>query len=64
MAREDFRILSAGKKRLALGKARISSEITGDRAEVSFGVLHFGDHNVVGGIREYRGEESYSYNFV
>ena len=57
--REDFRILSAGKKRLALGAARITSLITGDAAEVSFGVLHFGDHNVVGGIREYRGEESY-----
>ena len=57
--REEFRILSAGKKRLALGRARIASRITGDTAQVSFGVLHFGDHNVIGGIRESRGEEPY-----
>jgi len=57
--REEYRLLSAGKKRLALGSARIVSGITGDSASVSFGVLHFGDHNVTGGIREYRGEESY-----
>ncbi|GAB4361916.1 MAG: DUF3536 domain-containing protein [Deltaproteobacteria bacterium] len=57
--REDYRILSSGKKRLGLGHARIVSEITGESAEVSFGVLHFGDHNVIGGIREFRGEEAY-----
>jgi len=59
VAREDFQVLSAGKKRLVLGHAKIDSEITGDSAKVSFGVLHFGDHNVVGGIREYGGEDAY-----
>ncbi len=57
--RQEYRLLPAGKKRLALGRARITSEITGDSADVSFGVLHFGDHNVSGGIREYRGEDAF-----
>jgi len=57
--REDYRLLPAGKKRLALGRAKITSEITGESADVTFGVLHFGDHNVSGGIRAYQGEEAY-----
>jgi alpha-amylase/alpha-mannosidase (GH57 family) len=57
--REEYRLLPAGKKRLALGRARITSEITRESADVTFGVLHFGDHNVSGGIREFRGQESY-----
>jgi alpha-amylase/alpha-mannosidase (GH57 family) len=57
--REDYRLFPAGKKRLALGRARITSEITRESADVTFGVLHFGDHNVSGGIREFQGEEVY-----
>jgi len=57
--REEYRLLPAGKKRLALGRVRITSEITRETADVTFGVLHFGDHNVSGGIREFRGKESY-----
>ncbi len=57
--REEYRLLPAGKKRLALGRARITSEITRESADVTFGVLHFGDHNVSGGIREFRGEEAF-----
>lgn len=57
--REDFRLLPSGKKRLALGRARIASKITKESAVVTFGVLHFGDHNVSGGIREYQGKEAF-----
>ncbi|MGB3399029.1 MAG: DUF3536 domain-containing protein [Candidatus Deferrimicrobiaceae bacterium] len=57
--REDFRLLPAGRKRLALGRAKITSEITRESADVTFGVLHFGDHNVSGGIRAYQGEKAY-----
>jgi alpha-amylase/alpha-mannosidase (GH57 family) len=57
--REDFRVLPAGKKRLAVGRARIASGITRESGRVTFGVLHFGDHNVSGGIREFQGTESY-----
>ena len=57
--REEYRLLPAGKKRLALGRMKITSEITRESADVTFGVLHFGDHNVSGGIREFQGKEAY-----
>ncbi len=57
--REDFRLLPSGKKRFVLGRATITSNITQESVRVTFGVLHFGDHNVSGGIREYQGEEAY-----
>jgi alpha-amylase/alpha-mannosidase (GH57 family) len=60
VSREDYRQLSAGKMRLALGRAFVRSEILGESEHVSFGVLHLGDHNVTGGVRGFHGEEAYS----
>ncbi len=60
IAREDFRLLSSGRSRLALGRARIRSLIDRDSATVSFGVFHLGDHNVSGGARSYQNEEAYA----
>jgi Domain of unknown function (DUF3536) len=57
--REDFRVQTAGRMKLLLGRARVTSEITRESAYISFGLLHLGDHNVSGGIRDYRGEEAY-----
>jgi alpha-amylase/alpha-mannosidase (GH57 family) len=57
--REDFRVQTAGRTKLLLGRARVTSEITRKSAFVSFGLLHLGDHNVSGGIREFRDEEAY-----
>jgi alpha-amylase/alpha-mannosidase (GH57 family) len=57
--REDFRVIQEGKARLALGRAVITSRITGESTKLSFGVLHLGDQNVSGGVRAYRGEEAY-----
>ncbi len=57
--REDYRVLNEGRTRVALGRARITSEITWDSSQISFGVLHLGDHNLNGGVRDYRGEEQY-----
>ena len=59
VTRTDYRLLSAGKMRLALGRAIVRSEIVLDSEHVSFGVLHLGDHNVNGGVRQFQGEESY-----
>jgi alpha-amylase/alpha-mannosidase (GH57 family) len=58
--REDFRVQTAGRTKLLLGRARVTSGITRKSAVVSFGVLHMGDHNVSGGIRDFRGEEAYA----
>ena len=45
--------------KLSLGRGRFTSKITGESGLLSFGVLHFGDHNVSGGVREFQGEEAY-----
>ncbi len=57
--REDFRVQTAGRTKLLLGRARVTSGITRKSAIVSFGVLHLGDNNISGGIRDFRGEEAY-----
>ncbi len=56
---KDYRLKRAGKMRLAFGKARFSSEITQDSDMLMFGVLHFGDHNLHGGVALHRSEDAY-----
>jgi alpha-amylase/alpha-mannosidase (GH57 family) len=57
--RDDFRLLSAGKTRLALGRARITSEITRESTSLTFGVVHLGQHNITGGVGQFQGDESF-----
>lgn len=56
---EDFQRLDAGRASLGIGRACITSEVTRESADLIFGVLHFGDHNLNGGVREFQGEASY-----
>ena len=56
---EDYQTADCGKTRLIAGRSRITSEITGETAVMSFGVFHFGDHVINAGIREYRENEQY-----
>jgi len=56
---EDYQSAVAGKPKLAAGRVKATSNITKESATLSFGVLHFGDHNVNAGVREYHGEEDY-----
>ncbi len=58
--RQDYKVLNEGKTRLALGRVRVASEITWESAEISFGVLHLGDHNLSGGVRRFLGEAEYA----
>ncbi len=55
----DYRLFEAGKAKLAVGRIRVTSDITWNSASISFAVLHFGDHNLCGGVREFQGEEAY-----
>lgn len=57
--RQDYKVLNEGKTRLVLGRAHLTSEITWESAEISFGVLHLGDHNLNGGVRRFLGEAEY-----
>jgi len=56
---EDYRTRAAGRIRLAVGHARITSDITGDSGQVTFGVVHMGDQSISGGVRPYQGGLSY-----
>ena len=57
---EIYDLNEAGIQRLAVGRARIRSDITGEESDISFAVLHLGDHNLNGGVREYMGDDSFS----
>ncbi len=41
----------AGKYRLALGKASLTSEVTWEEEDVTFAVIHLGEHHLFGGVR-------------
>ncbi len=59
--REDGQFQEAGRAKLAVGLVRVASEVTDESNSMSFGVLHFGDHNVNAGVREWQGEKVYSH---
>ncbi|HTO77393.1 MAG TPA: DUF3536 domain-containing protein [Thermoanaerobaculia bacterium] len=48
--RQDYRFSEAGPLRLGLGRARFTSDITGESARLAFAALHLGSHNVHGGV--------------
>ena len=56
---EDYQVLRAGKAMLAVGKARLASEITTEWDVICFAVLHLGDHNMTCGVRRFENEEAY-----
>ena len=55
----DRRQGESGRARLSMGQANIRSRITLESEEVSFGVVHFGDHNLNAGVRGFQDEEAY-----
>jgi alpha-amylase/alpha-mannosidase (GH57 family) len=57
--RQEYRRADAGKMKLVTGRARFTSRITQESANFQFGVLHLGDHNVSGGVREYDDAEHF-----
>ncbi|MDQ7783445.1 MAG: DUF3536 domain-containing protein [Desulfomonilaceae bacterium] len=52
----DVTTSSAGKAKLAVGRATVASEITAESLELSYGVLHLGDHNIVCGANDWNGD--------
>jgi alpha-amylase/alpha-mannosidase (GH57 family) len=58
--RIEYHAREAGKLRLAVGTAQLVSKITEDSQTLTFGVVHFGDHNIVGAVRPFGGSASYN----
>ena len=57
--RQHYRLMEAGKMRVSIGKALFTSEITQRSEILTFGVLHFGDHNLHAGVRGFEGSEKF-----
>jgi alpha-amylase/alpha-mannosidase (GH57 family) len=57
---EDYQTTECGKTKLAVGRTRVTSEITGESALLSFGVFHLGDHVINAGVRQYMDEKAYN----
>ena len=55
----DRHAAEAGKAKLAVGRALVTSEVTQESLEVSYAAVHFGDHTLSGGVRPYRSEHAY-----
>jgi alpha-amylase/alpha-mannosidase (GH57 family) len=55
----ELQIMESGNMRLAIGKAQFTSEVTQNTAMLTFGALHFGDHNLHAAVRIYGGERQY-----
>jgi alpha-amylase/alpha-mannosidase (GH57 family) len=51
--REAYRLIEAGRAKIATGRVAITSNVTLETADFSFGVLHMGDHNVTAGVGMY-----------
>src|SRR5690606_35566903 len=56
----DFRSVALGRARLAVGKVRVIAESTREAATLSFGIVHLGDHNMSGGVREFKSDAEYA----
>jgi hypothetical protein len=55
---DDVR-LESGKARLTVGTTSVRSRVTREQQKVSYGVLHFGDPNLIASIRTYPGEAEF-----
>jgi alpha-amylase/alpha-mannosidase (GH57 family) len=56
---EDYRRMEIGRRKLVVGQARFTSEITKELKTLTFSAFHLGDHNVTGGVREGVDGEAY-----
>jgi alpha-amylase/alpha-mannosidase (GH57 family) len=57
---ESYDRVDAGIQALAVGRATIQSNIVLERHSVDFGVLHFGDHNLICGVNARMTDEAFS----
>ena len=56
---EDRQVFPVGQAKLAFGQIQVRSQVTLESARLNYGVLHLGDHNINGGVAEFRDEQTY-----
>jgi alpha-amylase/alpha-mannosidase (GH57 family) len=57
---QDLRAIEAGRSKLIVGRARITSEITEESDDFTFGSLYMGDHSMNAGVRPYKDEQDFN----
>ena len=55
---EDRQLWTAGNARLAVGRIKVTFEVTRNSDDIAYGVLHMGEHNLNCGVRFYEGSEA------
>lgn len=50
---------TAGSARLASGRLHLTAVATGERADLGYAAVHYGDHTVLAGVRSFPGEEAW-----
>jgi alpha-amylase/alpha-mannosidase (GH57 family) len=55
----DPEIFATGRSRLTLGRMQVSSKITLERQDLTFGCALFGEHNLSCGVRPFAGDEAF-----
>ena len=60
--RLDYESVNSGRARLAIGRCRITSNLTEEMEEVSFAALHFGDHNVTAAVERSTPQDLSAFN--
>jgi alpha-amylase/alpha-mannosidase (GH57 family) len=58
--REVYERRTAGAYHLAIGRTFFRSNITRDEQTLSFAVLHLGDHNLMGGVRQFLDDQRFN----
>jgi alpha-amylase/alpha-mannosidase (GH57 family) len=56
---EEHHFSEVGIAKLAAGRVKVTSEITGETETVSYGALHIGEHNLSAGVQVFSDEEAY-----
>src|ERR1700728_2678750 len=59
VTREEYSVETEGRVRLAVVSARVRSLITTVENTLCFALLHLGDHNITGGVREFQGKDGF-----
>ena len=57
---QDYRRLDSDRARLGLGRIRVTSRITRESQELTFGVIHCGNEVLHAGVRDFDDQEDYS----
>jgi alpha-amylase/alpha-mannosidase (GH57 family) len=57
---EDLSVIDAGRSRLIVGRARVTSEITDESDAFAFGSVYMGNHSMNAGVRVYKDEQDLS----